>query len=833
MSGTTTLDETDDRFAQTGEALPFLIEETVPREFGFTFSDGETVLAEFVLGPGEYVIGSAASCEISVGLEGIAPEHARLRLATDATIEDLQSGAGTRLNGDPVSGAIELPLGQPVTFGAASAELRLRKSDPPAEELPRLVETAAPNPRKEASHRKKAARKEKKERALRKSPPRPPEPANRASPPNPPHDAAIAEVTPPAPAGEPPTSNGFTVALADFEIPAEASNGVGGSDRFVTQGLAPNALNEPDAPDPPRPFAPESQEGLASLRDQLEAEVFRLKVEVERLRTEQSDLGMELAQNEPPAVEKERAGLLAVANGVLFKKFTEASESAQRAALLSKQLKQREQALVEAWDRRQAAEERSIQLGRKLARYEQGLQPERHPSAPKLSALALSVGAALLAAVLVLVVAFRAAERRAQSAEAIVDLLRGTAPQLHAEAVAKLDAGELRSAAGKVSQALALEAEFATYHLTNGRIHELWQRIPEAVAAYERALALDPALPGVAQSLELCQRIGRSRQGMQALENQYALHRLAMEQRRFREALQIAQRIEEDRLLLQKTWAALLTANGVDGDLSLNEEGSFDLELRPGGNGDLGALRGLPLRSLKAARCDITDLSPLAGMPLKRLDLAGTRVRDLTPLQGMPLEALDLSNTFIVHLLPLTRMPLQQLRIDHTAISDVTEVRGMPLRELSLAGTRVWNLEPLATLPLKDLNVAQTPVKDIATLEHLPLERLNLEGTAVTELRPLRGARLTFLNLSQTPVVSLEPLRAAPLRHLTLAGCNHLQSLEPLTTCTELERLVLPRNGPTAAPLRKLPSLRFVSYDDERESSEGRTAQQFWNSEPR
>ncbi|HEX8310374.1 MAG TPA: FHA domain-containing protein, partial [Chthoniobacteraceae bacterium] len=49
-------------------------------QFFFTLvSEGE-LLAEFELGPGVYVLGRASSCEISVDLEGLGEEHARLEL---------------------------------------------------------------------------------------------------------------------------------------------------------------------------------------------------------------------------------------------------------------------------------------------------------------------------------------------------------------------------------------------------------------------------------------------------------------------------------------------------------------------------------------------------------------------------------------------------------------------------------------------------------------------------------------------------------------------------------------------------------------------------------
>jgi pSer/pThr/pTyr-binding forkhead associated (FHA) protein len=62
------------------------------------------VLAEFELGPGVYVLGRGGSCEISVDLEGLSEEHARLDLGETVLIEDLSSGAGTYVDGERVEG---------------------------------------------------------------------------------------------------------------------------------------------------------------------------------------------------------------------------------------------------------------------------------------------------------------------------------------------------------------------------------------------------------------------------------------------------------------------------------------------------------------------------------------------------------------------------------------------------------------------------------------------------------------------------------------------------------------------------------------------------------
>jgi hypothetical protein len=90
---------------------------------------------------------------------------------------------------------------------------------------------------------------------------------------------------------------------------------------------------------------------------------------------------------------------------------------------------------------------------------------------------------------------------------------------------------------------------------------------------------------------------------------------------------------------------------------------------------------------------------------------------------------------------------------------------------------------------------------------------------------------LTSLNVSRTPIVNLDPLRGAPLVELSLAGCEKLQSVEPLRQCTDLERLVVPQRVGNLATLRTLPSLRFLSSDKDGNGVYEQTAQQFWLAE--
>jgi tetratricopeptide (TPR) repeat protein len=282
--------------------------------------------------------------------------------------------------------------------------------------------------------------------------------------------------------------------------------------------------------------------------------------------------------------------------------------------------------------------------------------------------------------------------------------------RLHNEALALLAAGRFDDALDKVSSALALAPEVAVYHRTKGHILQSRLDVRGARISYRQALNLDPRDIDSSANYELCRRIGGTRLGAASPESKYALHSLMFEQGRLHEARYMAEKLPDDKRLQHQTWAALLKRANLEGDLRLNEDGTFDLEVTRLGENGLAIIAGMPLQALKAARTGLTDLEPLRGMDLQRLDISGTRVRDLRALKGLPLEALDISNTPVDNLAPLRGMRLTELVIDHTPISDISELRGMPLHTLRMAGTRVRRIDTVAELPLRTLDAASTRV---------------------------------------------------------------------------------------------------------------------------
>ena len=191
-----------------------------------------------------------------------------------------------------------------------------------------------------------------------------------------------------------------------------------------------------------------------------------------------------------------------------------------------------------------------------------------------------------------------------------------------------------------------------------------------------------------------------------------------------------------------------------------------------------------------------------------KINLSGTQTRDLKPFAGMPVSSLNLWRTRVDNLRP---------------------VAGMPLRELYLAYTAVDDLAPLAGRPLQSLTIAFAPVKDLQPLAEMPLVYLHLSGTKVESLSPLKGMPLRALHLDRTPVMNLKPLSGLPIRELRLDGCEQLRDLTPLSQCTNLEVLVLPREHGDISFLRNLPKLKRLSYHFDRDASKMETVEQFFH----
>ncbi len=350
--------------------------------------------------------------------------------------------------------------------------------------------------------------------------------------------------------------------------------------------------------------------------------------------------------------------------------------------------------------------------------------------------------------------------------------LRRTAPVFYAEAQSLIEDSHFMQALQRLDYALSLEPN-ADYHAARGNILQTLLRMPEAITAYNQALALNPQLAAARENRELCQRfLDENRERTTWLPASLnMLHTALLRQQRSAEALAIMRQFGPDKGVLYDSWKSILSQAKFpinNRNLQLNVRGLFTLQM---------------------ANTPVDDLTPLKGMPLERLFLGGTKVSDLAPLQGMALVELDVAGT---------------------KVSDLTPLADLPLQSLDLRDTRIVDLTPLAAMPLQTLCLENVPVQDLGPLKTNTLRALNLHGSLVEDLAPLASLQIEELNLENTGVTDLSPLRKLPLKRLSLAGCEKIKDFSVLTACRQLEVLVLPETTDKSPFTRALPGLKLV-----------------------
>ena len=85
-----------------------------------------TLIAQYLLGDGEHLIGRDIHCPVYLDSEHISRNHAKLQLSHDGIqIEDLNSTAGTYLDGVTVRGKLRIKPGQKLQVGDLTVELQL------------------------------------------------------------------------------------------------------------------------------------------------------------------------------------------------------------------------------------------------------------------------------------------------------------------------------------------------------------------------------------------------------------------------------------------------------------------------------------------------------------------------------------------------------------------------------------------------------------------------------------------------------------------------------------------------------------------------------------
>ncbi len=93
--------------------------------------------ARYVFTPGDYVIGRSGECPISIEAAQISRKHAKLILDYEsASVEDLGSSNGTRVNGELIHARTRVRPNQRVQVGVATIELHRMKRDATELSLP-------------------------------------------------------------------------------------------------------------------------------------------------------------------------------------------------------------------------------------------------------------------------------------------------------------------------------------------------------------------------------------------------------------------------------------------------------------------------------------------------------------------------------------------------------------------------------------------------------------------------------------------------------------------------------------------------------------------------
>ena len=84
-----------------------------------------TLIAQYLLGDGEHLIGRGINCPVYLDSEYISSDHAKLHLSADGIyIEDLNSTSGTFLDGVTVRGKLRVKPGQVLQVGDLTIDLQ-------------------------------------------------------------------------------------------------------------------------------------------------------------------------------------------------------------------------------------------------------------------------------------------------------------------------------------------------------------------------------------------------------------------------------------------------------------------------------------------------------------------------------------------------------------------------------------------------------------------------------------------------------------------------------------------------------------------------------------
>lgn len=232
--------------------------------------------------------------------------------------------------------------------------------------------------------------------------------------------------------------------------------------------------------------------------------------------------------------------------------------------------------------------------------------------------------------------------------------LRSTAPALRELALNSVEKRRLDKAIEAITRAVQLDDGVADYHRLRGDLLQTALRLPEAVPAYEQALALDPGDASARANLALTRASLRSTNGPDWRLAMLLSNSLAQE--RSPEAGILAERTRgtariEDAIRSARTidYRQRLVGAGIPAkhfELSVTAAGTVRVRTKNYCVSDLSVFKGLPVEELvigiSQTNSTFLDLSPLRAMPLHKFQAQWCYFKDLSPLAGMDLEYLEL-----------------------------------------------------------------------------------------------------------------------------------------------------------------------------------------------
>jgi len=226
-------------------------------------------------------------------------------------------------------------------------------------------------------------------------------------------------------------------------------------------------------------------------------------------------------------------------------------------------------------------------------------------------------------------------------------------------------------------------------------------------------------------------------------------------------------------------------------------------------------LSALPLKSLYAANCNISDLSVLPDLPyLQELGLWENPISDLTPISKWPnLKLLNLNQIeTVVDIKPLADLKkMQILYMQGTKIKDISPLKNLTDMTFVVLPVTVQNYSPISNWTKLERLAYSTRIKgDMAMLKKLTkLKVLEINGDSYNYHYLANLKEMESLRISNCDFHDLSLLKdATKLKKLELFS-TEISNLSPIGNMSQLEELyIVGFRGKDFTPLTKLKKLQ-------------------------